>query len=371
MRILVATGAPTLPQMIGGSQRSGDTLLRGLAARGHEVAITAGLDGEGFLGWRGRILMKLTGRRAVVDTLLGYPAYRSWYPAQSAGEVARRFKPDVVVVLAHSTGSVAHAFAEAGVPVLFNFQDVEFDAHGYDLAQLAPIRGVANSAFTAAAYRSRFGATCTVIHPIINPEQYRTEVTGRYVTFVNPSPLKGLAIAIEVARLLPDIEFRFQETWPLSSRERSSLTAAIGAIPNIVLAPREEDMRKVYAQTRILLAPSQWAEGYGRIATEAQISGIPVIGSHRGGLPEAIGDGGSILPADASPQTWAAEVRSLWHDDTRYKALSEAAQRYAARRALNRDHQLDEWERALREAAGLMPQRALDRVKELNAPAAA
>ena len=38
------------------------------------------------------------------------------------------------------------------------------------------------------------------------------------------------------------------------------------------------DMRSVYAKCRILLAPSVWEEAYGRVVTEAQISGIPVVG---------------------------------------------------------------------------------------------
>lgn len=359
MRILLATGAPTLPQMIGGSQRSGDALIRGLAARGHAVAISAGLDGSGLLGWRGRLLMKATGKLAAADRHLGYLAYRSWYPAQSASEVAQRFEPDVVVVLAHSTGIVANAFSKAGVPVLFSFQDVEFQDHGFDLAQLAPISGVANSEFTAAAYRQKFGANCTVIHPLINPEKYRTEVTGRYVTFVNPSALKGLYLAISIARLLPGIAFRFQETWPLSREARSSLIEAIRTVPNIILAPREDDMRKVYAQTRIMLSPSQWAEGYGRIATEAQISGIPVVGSDRGGLPEAIGDGGIVLPADAPPELWAAEIQRLWNDSTLYQTLSKRAQSHATRPSMNADVQLDQWEEALARAAesALLPER--------------
>lgn len=352
MRILLATGAPTLPQMIGGSQRSGDALIRGLAARGHAVAITAGLDGSGWLGWRGRIVMKATGRRAAVDRRLGYPAYRSWFPAESAAEVARRFAPDVVVVLAHSTGVVARAFAAVLVPVLFNFQDVEFREHGADLAQLAPLSGVANSEFTAAAYRMQFGAHCTVIHPLIDPERYRTEVRGRFVTFVNPSPVKGLDLALRIAALLPDVAFRFQETWPLKEAERRSLAAALGPLANVTLAARAHDMREVYGQTRILLAPSQWAEGYGRIATEAQISGIPVVGSDRGGLPEAIGEGGIVLPADAPPERWAAEIRALWDDETHHRAMSERARAYAARPALQPERQLDLWEEALRRAAG-------------------
>lgn len=350
LRILLATGAPTLPQMIGGSQRSGDTLLKGLRDRGHIVAITAGLDGGDLLGFRGRVLMKFSGRLAIEDNLLGYTAYRSWFPHLSAQEVNNRFRPDVVVVLAHDTGRVAKAFHETGAPILFNFQDVEFDQHGLDLAELGSVRGVGNSVFTASAYRDRFGADCTVIYPMVNPENYRTETTGEYVTFINPAPVKGLEIALKVASLLPQINFWFQETWPMSDLARAELSNSLSSLPNVHLGRRANDMRKIYAKTRILLCPSQWNEGYGRIATEAQISGIPVLGSDRGGLPEAIGNGGLVVPADAYADEWARHLQIMWQDQRFWSALSDSARSHANRSSMRMDVQLEQWENAIRAA---------------------
>lgn len=355
MRILVATGALTLPQMVGGSQRTGDTLLRGLKARGHDVAITAALYGKDRLGLRARVLMKLTGRRAISDETLGYRAYRSWETAATAQEVAGHFRPDVVVVQAHKPGLVGRAFHEAGVPLLFSFQDVEFQDHKFDLRRIAPIRGVANSRFTGAAAQERFGAQCTVIHPMIDPERYRVARPGSKVTFVNPDPVKGVDIAIAVAALLPDVPFRLQETWPMGDAERRRLTDRLDGLDNVMLNPQVEDMREVYGDTRILLAPSQWREGYGRIATEAQISGIPVVGSDRGGLPEAIGAGGAILSAESPPSEWADVIRRLWDDEVYWAEKSAAALRHAARPAIQLETQLDAWERAIMAAAAAPP----------------
>lgn len=347
MRILLATGAPTLPQMIGGSQRSGDALIRALQARGYTVGITAGLVGEGRLGWRGKILMKLSQHQAILDNDLGYPAYRSWYPVETAGEVFSRFRPDIVIVLAHSTGLVANAFHKIGANLLFSFQDVEFDQHGYDLAKLKPIIGVANSQFTADAYSAKFDASCTVIHPLIEFENYLTPAIGGAVTFINPSPLKGLTTAIETARLLPNIPFRFQETWPMGNAERTELLGRLADLSNVTLAPPVEDMREIYSKTRILFCPSQWNEGYGRIASEAQISGIPVVGSDRGGLPEAIGNGGTIVCAEAEAKAWANAIVNLWSNPTEYEAAARAAIKHANRPELQFEKQVDRWEHAI------------------------
>ncbi len=351
MRVLLATGAPTLPQMIGGSQRTGDTLLRNLAGRGHTVALTAGLIGEGWLGFRGRVLMKLTRSRAVRDTVLGYPTYRSWFVWESAAEVARKFRPDVVVVQAHSTGKVGYAFRDAGQKVLFSFQDNEFDKLGRDLADFGSIRAVANSRFTADAYKQAYDAECRVIHPLIDGSRYQTEGEGKYVTFINPDPVKGLDKAIQIAGALPETPFRFQETWPMPRDERAALAQRLAGLPNVTLAPRVDDMREVYAQTKVLLVPSQWEEGYGRIASEAQFSGIPVIGSDRGGLPEAIGTGGVVLTADAPAEDWAQSLRDILNDAKRHSELKESAKAYARRPELQLDLQIDAWEAAIAEAA--------------------
>ncbi|MEE4348758.1 MAG: glycosyltransferase [Pacificimonas sp.] len=74
-----------------------------------------------------------------------------------------------------------------------------------------------------------------------------------------------------------------------------------------------------------MLVPSQWFEGWGRIVTEAQISGIPAIASKMGGLPEAVGKGGVLLPADAPAEEWAAACSQLWSDKKLHMTLGRQA----------------------------------------------
>src|SRR5262249_21620774 len=82
-----------------------------------------------------------------------------------------------------------------------------------------------------------------------------------------------------------------------------------------VLRERTDDMRTVYCDTRILLVPSQWEdETWGRVVSEAQLSGIPVITSDRGGLPESVGPGGIVLPCISSSPSRAGRVRGAVAD---------------------------------------------------------
>ena len=50
------------------------------------------------------------------------------------------------------------------------------------------------------------------------------------------------------------------------------------------------------AKTRILLMPSLWFEGFGLIAMEAMLRGVPVIASDSGGLVEAKRGTGFVVP---------------------------------------------------------------------------
>jgi glycosyltransferase involved in cell wall biosynthesis len=48
-----------------------------------------------------------------------------------------------------------------------------------------------------------------------------------------------------------------------------------------------KDIDEVFARTRILLVPSLYQEGFGLVATEAMLRGIPVLASDHGGLRDA------------------------------------------------------------------------------------
>jgi glycosyltransferase involved in cell wall biosynthesis len=140
--------------------------------------------------------------------------------------------------------------------------------------------------------------------------------------------------------------------WPLSQKDRQSfIKTHLAGLPNVTLGQPHNDMRKVYGKCKILLAPSVWEEGYGRVVTEAQINGIPVVATTRGGLPEAVGAGGVLLDLDRPIADWAAAVRKLWFDHRHYAQLSAAAVAHAQRREMTLPHQIEAWECCIRAAA--------------------
>jgi glycosyltransferase involved in cell wall biosynthesis len=180
-----------------------------------------------------------------------------------------------------------------------------------------------------------------VLPPLFRRADYAIPVTGSMVTFVNPVAVKGVDLALEIAALCPKIPFAFVRAWPLGFTEETSLKRKVSRLGNIVLRERTTDMRTVYRDTRILLVPSQWEdETWGRVVTEAQFSGIPVVTSDRGGLPESAGPGGIILPHDAPAALWAETITALWSDQPCHDRLSQAALRHSVRAELDPERQV-------------------------------
>lgn len=339
MNVLFGSGKGYPPEFSGGVQSSTHHLALQLKAIGHQPSVLAALFGGGIFGMKSRIKLKLLRRPGVIDNLSGYPVVRTWFPWKAVDFAVKKLDPDVAVVQCHESVPIGKALQACGVPLVVYLRNVEFHELGGDLRELPSAHYIANSEFTARAYKEKFGVDATVIPPTIDPSQYSTPTTRNYVTLINPYPEKGFDRAVEIARECPDIPFLFLESWTLKDAHRAEIKKVIKSLPNIRLEGRTSDMKTVYSRTKILLAPSKWEEAWGRVASEAHCSGIPVIGSRRGGLPEAIGVGGIVLDYDAPLDQWVAAVRSLWSDTFTYNALSAAALEFSKRPQIQPDTQ--------------------------------
>ncbi|MBX7483650.1 glycosyltransferase [Qipengyuania qiaonensis] len=332
MKILFVTGRAHFPQSVGGVQSSTDSSIRMLEGRGHSCAVACSLWGKGLFALRTRLKMKLSRRSYAKDEINGYSTYRAWNPVDHIVPIAREFGADVAVVQHQSTVPFVRALSNARIPVAVYLRNLEFSELEGDLRDLPrDVRYIANSRFTAGSYGKVFGIDATVLPPLVDAEKYRTDPTGKRVTMINPAREKGIDVFLTLAERCPDIPFTIVQGWGLPDDAAARIAAISRGADNVRLLPRTDDMRAVYAQARIVLAPSQWEEAWGRVASEAQVSGIPVIGSDRGGLPEAIGPGGLIVRHDAPAEEWEAALRSLWEDDGSWQRYSDAAKKHAAR----------------------------------------
>ncbi|CDH43069.1 glycosyltransferase [Candidatus Contendibacter odensensis] len=326
MRILMATGLTYLPQRVGGAQSSMHDFAEALIARGHEVAILASLDISDRLGQLNRLKRNLfRWNRYPCDRWAGYKVYRGWNPASGVREIVRRFQPDIIFIHVEDTLRFAAASRAINLPAVVYLHDVEFHNLTAEPHDLTGITWLANSHYTANKFKATYGLEATVLHNIIKKENYQVpDHKGGYVTFINPHPWKGVELAFAIAQTCPDIPFLFVECWRLPKQEQAALQKRIQQTNNITWRPRSLDMREVYRDTSLLIVPSQCEEAWGRVVTEAQINSIPVLASNRGGLPEAVGNGGLILPQD-DPAPWIEAIHTLWYNAEQRLNLGIAA----------------------------------------------
>jgi glycosyltransferase involved in cell wall biosynthesis len=90
-----------------------------------------------------------------------------------------------------------------------------------------------------------------------------------------------------------------------------------------------EDVRPWYRAAHLLILPSDH-EPFGRVLVEAMASGVPVVATRSGGVPEIVrsGQDGFLVPIDHS-DAFADAVLMIMKDEGLRAALSESAVRRA------------------------------------------
>ncbi|MEX2032029.1 MAG: glycosyltransferase [Dehalococcoidia bacterium] len=320
MNVLFATNHAYPPQHVGGSEASTHDLCLTLREIGIEVAVLSSLRhgrqrGRGF-------------RR---DEVFGYPVFRAANPAAAATEVVRDVAPDVAVIQAGRPLALAERFTALALPCVVYLRDAQFDTLGRSDVELPGVRYLATSRDLARRFSEAFGILPEQIPPLARPERYRVVSSRQNVTFVCPHPMKGVDIALGLAARRRDIPFVFLESWQLPRVHRLVLNGRVKAAPNITYRGRTGDMRTIYGSAKVVLVPSRWPEAWGRVVSEAQVSGIPALASNHGGLPESVGSGGILVDPDAGLEHWERALARIWDDEAEYDRLAGLAREHAAR----------------------------------------
>ncbi|MGD0200955.1 MAG: glycosyltransferase family 4 protein [Bryobacteraceae bacterium] len=401
MRVLLTANASYLPPR-GGATRSNLAWLEHLAAVGHDCHVVCAA-----LASRGEVHQQVRDEE-IDDLWLRVPAApgiqafeRGGVSVHSVTERARlvsllrdqirEFQPDWVLVSSEDLGHVLLREAArsapgrivylAHTPQFFPFGPASWnpDAEATDLVRQAA--GVVTIGYHTGGYVAEHtGAAPEVIHPPIYGSGPFPDLASFHrgrVTMINPCAVKGISIFLALADRFRDVPFGALPGWGTTSSDRRELERR----PNVVLLPNYKDIDSFFRQTRVLLMPSLWYEGFGLSVLEAKLRGIPTISSNSGGLVEAnLGAGCTVgvhgierfeaafdergMPKPVLPENdigpWAAVLGRLLADRGFYEATSglsrSAALAFVAR---IRPGRMEEYLLSLRPVeGGLEPPRA-------------
>lgn len=334
MRILYASHRPPYPFFLGGAARCAHRLLLSLVQEhGARVAAVGGAEYDatpwavppapehaalGVLG--------VGGSAQAPELDCGYPV--QLLPRFGDGglaEALRRFAPDVVWAQLDGAQQVLGCARAQGVATLLYVHDAEDPPAQLRATAALADHLVCNSAFLAGKVQRVLGRRPHVVHPASDWHFGTTADPHGLITMINPHPVKGLDTFLQIAARLPQQRFLLVESWRLDEAAWAQLQQRLAALPNVTLSRRVADMRGIYAQTRLLLVPSVWEEGFGMVAVEAQSCGIPVIASARGGLPEAVGSGGVLIDDHLNVDRWLTAIGAVLLDDASWRAASQRA----------------------------------------------
>ncbi|MBK6472923.1 MAG: glycosyltransferase [Betaproteobacteria bacterium] len=343
MRILYASERPPYPYFLGGAARCAHRLLVSLAQEQGVQCLAVGSADYAVSPWAvpqpgDFAALGVRGVQPNGTLDCGYPVQvLTGFPG-ALSDLIDRFRPDVVWSQLEGAQAVLALARAKGITGLLYVHDAEDPPAALRATAALGCHVVCSSAFLADRVAAVIGRPTHVLYPASDWCFGTVGDPAGCITLVNPHPVKGLDTFLAIARQLPEQRFLLQESWKLDDTALAKLQARLADLPNLRLQRRVSDMRAVYAQTRLLLAPSVWEEGFGMVVVEAQSCGIPVIASARGGLPESVGSGGVLIQDYRNVNAWVEAVRTLCDDGQRYQDMSARALAHARSDTLNVTH---------------------------------
>jgi glycosyltransferase involved in cell wall biosynthesis len=186
-----------------------------------------------------------------------------------------------------------------------------------------------------------FGATPVAVIPpgvdlaAFRPDQARRRAMLNGLGWGDGAPVVGFVgrlVPEKGLELLTSVLDRLTTPWRALIVGGGPLESAVAAWAGrhgdrvrLITTARHDDVPALLNAMDVLCAPSRttarWREQFGRMLTEAFASGVPVIASASGEIPNVVGDAGVLLPED-DPLEWVRALEQLTTDGARRAELA-------------------------------------------------
>ena len=159
------------------------------------------------------------------------------------------------------------------------------------------------------------------IMPLVEPAEKWTP--GKNVTFVGRvSPEKGIDEFLEAARRLPEIPFVVAGAYDGMPGIREQAPANVEFRGFL----RGNDLRNAYLDSRFIVVPSKWYEGFPNVIVMSMMLRKPTLTAAIGATGSIITDGvDGALFAPANPAELAEKISKLYHDLEKCNAMGDNA----------------------------------------------
>jgi glycosyltransferase involved in cell wall biosynthesis len=183
---------------------------------------------------------------------------------------------------------------------------------------------VATSRWTRDRLVARYGLDRVVVaEPGVDPAPVSpgSESGASLLSVGAVTALKGYDVLAAALHRVDDLDWTCRGVG--STAIEPDFAAALPATVRLTGPLTRAQLDATYAEADLLVLASR-AETYGMVVTEALARGVPVVASDVGGVREALGDGGVLVPSD-DPDALAAALRDWLTSPSRRASLRAAA----------------------------------------------
>ena len=317
MRILI-TSFDFAPS-IGGIETAGEALARGLASRGHDVTVVTATPGNGTDNFPFKVVR-----------------------SPSRGELLKLVRTNDVVWQNHISLRFLWPLLIARKPlIIMHHLVLETDVgsgprHG-TLKRLACRLGT--NAFASEALQKAARLPGPLIYNAYDSANFRLMPDvprDRDVVFLGRlQPYKGPDILIDAVAQLANAGTRLSATIIGGGPEDAALKAqaqTLGVADQIEFTGplRGEALARKLNAHRVMVIPSRGEEAFAITALEGMACGCVIIGARSGGVPEAIGPCGPIIPQNV-PVAMVEALKMLLNDEAAYARYKNAIPAHLAK----------------------------------------